>query len=220
MKISSIKCALAAAAMLAGLAHSASAALIAGVDFENGSGGFSNAVDDLDLTDGISVSATFSGTGNDTGANADTAYEGNFVGRFDRRVDNTQTAFWSITIPDTVVLDLDQITFAVRAATTGSGRDVQFRTSLDSIGSYLYENLNLPGRTATPNWAGAPVPVINFSDAKYKGLTNTTIDFIWISPAGGVDIDAVVLSGTIVPEPGCLMLLSLCLPLLARRRRR
>ncbi len=195
------------------------AALIAGVDFENGSGGFSNAVDDLNLADGISVSATFSNTGNDTGANADDAYEGTFVGRFDRRIDDTQIAVFSIIIPDTVVLDLDQITFACRAATTGNGRDLQFRTSLDSIGSYLYENLNLLGRTATPNWVGAHEPVINFTDAKYKGLTNTTVDFIWISPAGGVDIDAIVLSGTIVPEPSTALLGALGGLLLLRRRR-
>lgn len=204
----------------AGLTLSADAALIAGVDFEDGSGGFDRTPDDLNPGDGITTS---SGTGgdlyegweldnngalrNDNGANGAGAFEGNFPARL-----QDSGAFWTITIPVGVILDLDNVSFATRGATGGGGRDIDFTTSLDG-GVLLYDNDNLPGR----NTGWTPVS-IDLTDAKYKGLTDTTVQFIWSSP-NAADIDAIVVSGTVIPEPTSLALLGLGGLLIARRRR-
>ena len=181
---------------------SASAVPIAGVDFEDGVGGWSRSPDDLDAGDGITVSAdwTLQITGklrNDAGANAAGAFEGNFPARLE-----TGGAF-SITIPDTVVLDLTNVSFQVRGATgsTGapSGRIARFNTSLDGAtlpdslgtpitGTILYDSGSLPGR---PTWTAVS---IDLTDSLYKGLTDTTIYFHFYG-ASAVDIDAIVISG-------------------------
>lgn len=98
---------------------------------------------------------------------------------------------------------MEEITFAVRGATDTSGRGVQFRTSLDGATDWLYENLNLPGRFTIYYWDGTPVPNTSLTDAKYKGLSDTTVDFIW-NTDGGIDMDGIHVIGTVVPEPASL----------------
>ena len=203
------------------LSSDAQAGLIAGVDFENGSGGFSRSPDDLNASDGITVSSGTSGSvyegwtlgangnlRNDSGANSAGAFEGNYPARL-----QDSGATWSITIPTGVVLDLDEITFAVRGATGGTGRDIQFRTSLEGATEFLYENLNLPGRDI--GWTEV---TLSLTDTKYDGLTATTVDFIFTSP-NGADLDAITVSGT-VPEPSTLALAAFGLLGLRRRRQR
>lgn len=207
----------------AGLSLSTEAALIFGVDFEDGSGGFDRTPDDLNLTDGITGS---SGTGdgvydgwtltnngalrNDAGANSAGAYEGDFPAR----LQDSDGASWSINIPSGVILDLDNIFFATRGATGGGGREIKFRTSIDNPDEFLYENVNLPGRST--GWTEVD---IDLADAKYKGLTDTTVEFIWIS-SNAADLDGIVVSGTIVPEPSSVSLVLLGMGGLALRRRR
>ena len=194
-----------------GLQSTGHAELIAGVDFESGVGGFSSAPDDLNVLDLVTVSTGWA-TGfpsevpsNDDNATNAGAYEGIFPARFEG-----EDAFWSITIPSGVIVDLDQIFFAVRGATGGTGapttRTVQFRTSLDDPSEWLFENTTLPGRnndgTDNPSeWIQANLAL---TDTKYDGLTDTTIDFIFNAPSGGIDLDGITVSGTvsgtIVPE--------------------
>lgn len=191
----------------------AAAAPIAGVDFENGSGGFSRTPDDLDTNDLIAVSSDWTlpdgdgfpvGLGNDLGANADQAFEGDYVGRLQQS--SPTGGSWSISIPDTVTLSLTNVTFAVRGATGGSGRAVQFRTSLDT--DWLYANLNLPGRDTTPNWVGATAVDIELTNATHKSLTDATVAFVWATPGGGIDIDGIVVSGvvTVIPQGSVLLI--------------
>lgn len=179
----------------------AHAELIAGVDFESGVGGFSIAPDDLNALDLVTVSTGWTGSNptNDGNANNAGAYEGIFPARL-----QGTDAFWSITIPSGVIVDLDQIFFAVRGATGGSGapttRTVQFRTSLDGPDEWLFENATLPGRNNDnadnpSEWIQANLAL---TDTKYQGLTDTTIDFIFNTPSGGIDLDGITVSGTIV----------------------
>jgi hypothetical protein len=189
----------------------AAVALIAGVDFEGADQSvFDRNPDDYDLADGISVS---SGTSspmfdgwtlllldgnngaagnlrNDTGANNAGATTPNFPSR----LEGSRTASWAITIPAEVVLDLDRIEFDVRGATDGAGRDGQFNTSLDAPATYLWEELDLPGRTSG-NWQHI---VVNLTGALYQNLTDQTISFIWrTTNSGAIDLDTIELYGTL-----------------------
>jgi len=222
-KQKSIALALVATAII-GFQTSASATVIAGVDFEDGSGGFSVAPDDLNLSDDITVSSGWSPAtidlGEDNNANTAGAYEGNFPGRLDGN------GSWSITIPVGVEVDLDQFFFAARGATgsTGgsTGRQVRFRTSLDGPTEWLFEDTSLPARdndtTDDPSeWMTAN---INLTDAKYDGLTDTTIDFVF-DTQGAVDLDGILVYGTVVPEPSAFALIAGCFGLtwvMLRRR--
>ena len=203
---------------------SASAALIAGVDFEitpgaaGNSGNFDRTPDDLDAGDGISVSTdwTASNLAWDNNAQAGLIAPSTIAAR------SQNQNSWSITIPDTVELDLAGISFLARGATgsTGSptGRDALFNTSLDGGpgGTMLWSDLDIIGR---PAW----VPVsIDLSGPTYQDLTDTTVTFYWYAPAGGVDLDTIEVSGTatVIPEPATMGLLAIGGLLGLRRRRR
>lgn len=213
--------------------------LIAGVDFEGAtSATFDRTPDDYDLSDGITVSSgtaspVFDGwtlldlsgnpgangnLGNDTGArNA-----GATTPDFPARLENSRTGSWSITIAPGFFYTLDRIEFDVRAATDANGRDGQFTTNLETTGTYLWEDLNLPGR-ATPN----PAPdnwlhvVVDFTgNTTYQNLTDQTVDFIWRAQAGAIDLDTIlVYASSAVPEPSTLGFMSLGLILLRKRRK-
>ncbi len=193
----------------------ANADVIAGVDFEGASPSeFDRNPDDLDLTDGISVSsgtgngmfdgwtltrgsdgAMFSGLlRNDDGANA----AGATTPDFPARLEGAGTGSWSITIPEGIKLDLEKIEFDVRAATGGSGRDGQFNTSLDGS-NFLWEDFNLPGRNT--GWLSVSV---DLTGDLYQNLTDQTVSFIWTTtPSGAIDLDSIQVFGTasIIPEP-------------------
>lgn len=140
------------------LAGTAFGATVVGIDFENGSGGFSQEPDDLDLTDGITVSTITTGTGgapagfaNDNGANSDVAFEGNFVARFES---STTPSFFDITIDNTETFNFESVSFAYRGATGGfSSREIILTASIgggSAITLYDVDNSGntLPGRTA------------------------------------------------------------------------
>lgn len=215
----------------------ANAALIAGVDFEapGNDSLFDTSPDDYDPADGITVSSggaapVFNGwtlltlTGgngasgnlrNDGGATSAGATSPNFPAR----LEGSRTGSWSITVPSGVVLNLESIRFDVRGATSGTGRDGQFTTSLETAGTYLWENLNLPGRTSG-GWLPISVPL---SGSTYQGLTDQTVFFTWRTPTGAIDLDTIELYGSVVsasaiPETGSCALL-LILGVVARRRR-
>jgi hypothetical protein len=171
-------------------------ALIAGVDFENATNtAFDRTPDDLNPNDGISVSAdwTVAVPGHlraDGGAQV-APTSGSFAARLETN------GSWSITIPDTVVLNLTNITFDVRGATgsTGvpSGRSYDFGTSLDGglDDTPLSSGTNIIGR---PAWLAVDV---DLSGAVYQGLTDTTVTFFW-NGTTAVDLDSIVLHGDVV----------------------
>jgi len=177
----------------------ASAASIAGVDFENDANtAWDRTPDDLDPGDWITVSADWTNAGNlrnDNGANSAGAHDGAFPARLQN------AASWSITVSKPVILDLTKIEFAARGATgssgTPSGRRGDFGTSLDGglDGSPLWSNTNLIGR---PPWT--PVSV-DLSGATYQGLTNETVTFHW-KGTSAIDLDTIVLSGAVRAADG------------------
>jgi hypothetical protein len=194
----------------------ANAALIAGCDFENTPGGssFDRTPDDLDLADGITVSADWTASANDLkhdgGAQVSPIAPSTITARLEHQCS------WSITIPDTVTLDLTNVSFDVRGATGSDGsvsdRAITFTTSLDAS-TTLYSNSALLKR---PTWTSVSV---DLTAAKYKNLTDTTVTFNWEADNGGVDIDTITVSGT-VPEPATMSLLALGGIAMLRRRRR
>ncbi len=200
-----------------------SGTLIAGVDFEGATqSDFDRNPDDLDSTDGITVSsgtaspvfdgwtlvnasgASFTGLlRNDGGANA----AGATTPDFPARLEGNSTGSWSITIPEDVQLDLDRIEFDVRSATGPSGRAGMFNTSLDGT-DLLWEDNNLPGRN-DPNGGWVRVTVDLTGDL-YQNLTDQTVSFNWMtnpSPGtGAIDLDTIEVYGTagpanVIPEP-------------------
>jgi len=183
---------------------SAHAGAIAGVDFEStpgapgNSGNFDRTPDDLDLADGITVSADWTAADLrwDNGAQTSPVPPSTITARMQGQ--NS----WSITIPDTQVLDLTDITFLIRGGTGSSGtptsRSASFNTSLDGGpgGTMLWSN---PGLLSRPTWT--PVSV-DLSGATYQNLTDTTLELYWYALTGGTDIDTIELSGTVSPAGG------------------
>lgn len=189
--------------------HAAAAELLAGVDFEGASQSvFDRNPDDHVPDDGISVSAggsapvfdgwtllrldgTDGGNGdmrNDNGANAAGATTPNYP----VRLEGGRTGSWSIAIDPGVILNLDRIEFDVRGGTNATGRDGQFRTSLDGETTYLWEDFDLPGRT-TGNWQRI---IIDLSGGLYQNLSDQTVSFIWRTPGGAIDLDTIEVYGT------------------------
>jgi hypothetical protein len=219
------------------ISNSGSAGLIAGVDFEGASDNiYDENPDDLAASDGVTVS-TGGGTGLYNGWTIVKTSDGTSAGGFRNdggatgaggtspdfpsRLEGGRVASFAITIDDSTALDLDRIVFDVRGGTNGTGRDVQFRTSLEGETEYLYENLNLPGRT-TGGWTNVD---LTLSDSKYDGLTGRTIDIVFRTPGGAIDLDTIEVYGTTspTPEPSTLALAALGLLGLigcGRRRKR
>jgi hypothetical protein len=196
---------------------------IAGVDFEGETQSeFDRNPDDPNPDDGITVSSGtdspmfdgwtllfFDGSGgangnlrNDNGANT----AGATTPDFPARLEGGRTGSWSITIDPGVVLNLDRIEFDVRGATGGTGRNGQFRTSLDvdepflwdpdDDGSFLWKDDNLPGRTSG-DWQRI---VVDLSGSLYQNLTDQTVSFIW-GTTNAIDLDTIEVHGTIGDGP-------------------
>lgn len=171
---------------------------IAGVDFENAAGDqWESAPDDLDPLDGVTVSSGWSSAAIRSDGGANTAGGSTGAGDFPARLEIGQ---WSITIPDTVVLNLSHISFDARSATTSVRDRGIFGTSLDGgiDGSPLWDQSSLPARSNTlvDEWAYISV---DLSDALYQGLTNTTVTFYW-DGVNAMDIDSIVVFGTVLPK--------------------
>ncbi len=209
---------------------STNAALIAGVDFSDAGGANDATPDDLNAGDGITVS-TWSFPGSTGGVSFDTnantgrvsAPVGKLNGPVTSGVAPVLTAVptdgihqFSIAIPANVTLDLTSVSFDHSMATGGANsRWIAFNTSLDT--DLLYSQVSV----ARPAFTSTSLPL---SGAPYTGLSGTTVDFIWYAGgegSGDIDIDTIVIEGTIVaiPEPSALSLLALSAFALIRRKR-
>ncbi len=230
---------LAAAALSSG--SSASAALIAGSDFSdsaifNQAGGTYDIVnvDDLNLTDTITVSATWGFTAGGMFENFDanaqvgmpddnvTKLDGNgnpSLGMVGDALPTSQSAFFDITIPAGTTLNLTSVTFNWRQATTGATntRALAFGTDIDGLVAFKETGLIRNAFDAE---------TVDLSAAQYQGLTNTTVRFSWFagegSGTGDIDIDTIIVNGdvSVIPEPSALALFGCGVLALALRRRR
>ena len=185
---------------------------IAGVDFENNSNtAFNRTPDDLNPNDGITVSFDWEGSLNvleDNGAQvaptsgSSTAEidQGSSLTSLPNVAPTTGHASWSITIPDSVTLNLSNITFDWRQGTSNPSQTRWgiFNTSIDGGpgGSIAWSIENPPIR---PIWENVSV---DLSGPAYQGLTNTTVTFYWYTERTGSDIDTIVLSGSSVGNDG------------------
>jgi len=203
----------------------ASAAPIAGLDFDDGSGGYSPTPDDLDPLDVILVSGLGGiGSGNFVTSH-DTASDAGRpsppVGKLNGPDGSTTTppavggaapadgGFFSIWIPFYATVDLTNVSWISSKATGGTNqRWLAFKTSLDS--GLLYSALG-PSR---PSFDTVSLPL---SGAPYEGLTSTTVDFQWYSGgqgSGDMDIDSILIEGNVTvdvvePEVCCAKVLLL-----------
>lgn len=198
------------------------AALIAGVDFDDGSGTYDRTPDDLNLADGISVSVwtvadlgirTLPDGGAQTGrASVPVGKTNGSPGTSTPLVGDAAptgfSGFFTLTIPSSLVLDLTNVTFDFSGATTSPQvRWLAFKTSLDANLTFAQD----ADTVVRPNFINADV---DLSGALYQGLTGTTVDFAWYSGGAGsgdVDIDTIVINGTVsaIPEPSSMLLLGL-----------
>lgn len=178
-----------------------------GVDFSDGFGGSDPSPDDLEPDDSLTVSGwVFPGaTGQiiENDANANGGRPSQPVAKFDGVVGpgtppavgsappNDGIHQFSITV-GAVPLDLEKVEFQFSKATGGSNaRWLAFRTSLDD--SLIFSE---PGQSR-PTFEKVE---LTFEDAKYKGLTDQTINFIWYSGgegSGDIDIDSIVVDGNL-----------------------
>jgi len=210
-------------------ATTAHAGLIAGIDFDDGSGVYDRTPDDLDLLDGIIVSDVGAIGGGSFASVVDNSSNAGRpsppVGKLDGgggtnpgmgAAPTAQGAFFSITIPDGVIFDLDSVSW-ISSQATGTASNVRwlaFKTSLDD--TLLYSAVG----THRPSFDTVSIP---FTDPMYKNLTDTTIEFQWYaggSGSGDQDMDTIVINGTVVPEPATLTLVALGLLAWRRKRRR
>jgi len=221
---------------------SASAALIAGVDFSdsavfNAAGGAydnsAGSVDDLDAGDGVSVSGwSFANTASlaPFDNNAQMGMPNDNVSKFNGITDAATTmapslgssgaAFathsFSIIVPTGSVVNLTSVTFDWRKSTGSANvRWLAFDTSADS--GLIFSEAGMIRN-------GFDSEVINLSGATYQGLGGTvTFNFYAGGQGSGdIDIDTIIVNGDVVPvpEPSGVALLGLgALAFLKRRRR-
>ena len=168
------------------LASSVSAVPIAGVDFDDGPGVDDITPDDLELTDGVTVSDwIFSGGGSILGVdnNANAARDSAPVRKINGPNNSSPTPpavgdappvdgvhSFSITI-DAAPINLESVQFDYSKA-TGSGniRWIAFRTSLDA--NIIFSEVG----QIRPAF---PTVLIDLTDPKYQNLSDQTVEFIW-----------------------------------------
>lgn len=193
--------------ILLGLLISPVSALpIAGVDFDDGGGGDDITPDDLELTDGVTVSAwAFAGAGSipgvDPNANAGRASAPvrkingpNNTSANPPAVGDAPPTLgihsFSITI-DATPIDLNSVKFDFSAATGSANiRWVAFRTSLDA--NIIFSEVG----AARPAF---PTVEIDLSDPKYSNLSDQTVEFFWYcggQGSGDLDIDTIIIDAS------------------------
>lgn len=200
-----------AAALAMSVATTASAADIAGIDFNDGSGGYSVTPDDLNLADFVTTSGPVNIGGGSFGGAADAGAQGGRVNLPVGRVNGptisgtppgvgasapADGAFFSITIPEGVFVDLTNVSWVSSKATGGGNlRHLSFKTSLDS--TLLYSQVGV----IRPGFDNVSIPL---SGAPYENLTNTTVDFQWYAGGegtGDMDIDEILIEGNVSGTP-------------------
>lgn len=176
---------------------------IAGVDFSDEFGGNTDAPEDLDLGDSITVSPwSFPGT---TGRiiqgdrNANAGRDSAPVAKFDGPTGNGVAPLvgdapptdgihtFSVTI-GVDAINLTNVSF-VHSKATGSGsiRWIAFRTSLDDTLIYSEVGVIRPGVTTVS---------LNLTAPKYENIANQTVEFFWYcggQGTGDMDIDSIVI---------------------------
>lgn len=184
---------------------SLSALPIVGVDFDDGVGGDDTTPDDLEVTDGVTVSDwVFSGGGiavADASSNTDRVSAP--VRKFNGPNNSSATPpaigdapptngvhSFSITIDD-VPIDLNKVQFNFSKATESANiRWIAFRTSLDT--NIIFSQVG----EARPAF---PLVEIVLSDPKYKNLSDQEVEFIWYcggQGTGDMDIDSIVIDAS------------------------
>ncbi|MDB4354240.1 hypothetical protein N9Z02_02940, partial [Akkermansiaceae bacterium] len=183
-----------------------SALPIAGVDFDDGAGGDDITPDDLEPTDGITVSDwVFEGEGSIPGLdnNSNTDRESDPVRKLNGPNNSTPTPpavgeappvlgvhSFSITIDDNPI-DLNKVQFDFSKATGSANiRWVAFRTSLDS--NIIFSQVG----EARPAF---PTVEIILTDPKYSNLSNQEVEFIWYAGgqgSGDLDIDSIIIDAS------------------------
>lgn len=175
---------------------------IVGCNFDDGSGGWDKTPDDLDATDGISVSGWthVGGSMNDAG-DTGRASQPLATVRGDAASQPSVGAApptngihsFSITIPAAKSLALTKVEFdfsqSMGASQSGHNRWIAFRTSLDS--TILFSEVGI----WRPDLAHVSV---DLSGSQYEKLSGQTVDVHWYNGGGatfGVDIDTIVISG-------------------------
>jgi hypothetical protein len=214
---------IAAMGFLAFTSTSSHAALIARVDFGDG-GAWDATPEDLNAGDGVTVSANWFDLTDDSvlpytvmlrqDGGADSAsVEGSRAGR----LQTTTGIYFSITIPDTLSVDLTQLSFFANGATGGT---TTRSLEVSSLGVTHFDVTNLPNRGATLLEKTVDVDLSGLGT--HQNLTDTTVNFVFVTNDAGVDINGIVLEGTVgtVPEPTTTALLGLGgLALILRRRK-
>lgn len=180
---------------------------IVGCDFDNGSGAWEKAPDDLNASDGITVSGwthiggTISqGSGSGRPSPPVATVRGDAASKPTVGGDPPTNGIhsFSITIPTSKILTLTKVEFdfsqSMSSAQNGHNRWIAFRTGLDD--KILFSEVGI--------WQPDLEHVsLDLSGSQYERLGGQTVDFHWYNGGGatfGVDLDTIVISGAFSPK--------------------